>query len=76
MLSAFAIYLSGATVKDDAVILMPRLNRRPEEMETLGCYTLLVPVRIHIDGKDSFLDVVRKAAKAGREASKHKGYGM
>ncbi len=76
MLSAFAIYLSGATVKDDAVILMPRLNRRPEEMETLGCYTLLVPVRIHIDEKDSFLDVVRKAAKAGREASKHKGYGM
>ena len=76
MLSAIAIYLSGATIKDDAVILMPRLNRRPEEIETLGCYTLLVPVRIHIDENDCYLDVVRKATEAGREASKHKGYGI
>ena len=75
--AAYAYYLAQASGKEDAVFLMPRLNRRPEQMNTLGCYTLLVPVRVRVgNGADgSFAALCRKAAQASREASAHKDTG-
>lgn len=76
--AAYAFYLAQATGKKDAVFLMPRLNRMAEQMDTLGCYTLLVPVRVRtVDGKESsFAALCRKTEESSREASEHKEIGF
>lgn len=74
--AAYALYLAQATGKKDAVFLMPRLNRIYGQMDTLGCYTLLVPVRVQIEGTDTFTELCRKIKAASREASVHKGCGF
>lgn len=75
-LAAYAVYLARATGKRDAVILMPRLGRNASQLYALGCFTLLVPVRINIEETDSFSAVCIKAKKAAQTASAHKGYGF
>ncbi len=78
--AAYAYYLAQATGKPDAVFLMPRLGRTPEQMDTLGCFTLLVPVRVRTEcageGAGSFAALCRAAARAAREASAHKHMGF
>lgn len=74
--AAYAVYLAGATGKKDAVMLMPRLNRSEAERGVLGCYTLLVPVRVCVDGGDDFATVCRRTETAARQASAHKGFGF
>lgn len=74
--AAYAVYLAEATGKKDAVFLMPRLNRKEAEMKTLGCYTLLVPVRVRVGQADSFAEVCRKVQKAARLSSEYKEYGF
>lgn len=73
--AAYAVWLSEATGKSDAVFLMPRLNRNAQEMQTLGCYTLLVPVRVHVGQEETFADICRETQDAARAASLHKEYG-
>lgn len=73
---AYAVYLAEATDKKDAVFLMPRLNRLPEERDTLGCFTLLVPVRVHIEQGDSFARICRRVQEAAQEASARKQTGF
>lgn len=73
--AAMAVYLACASCKKDAVFLMPRLNRRQEELNVIGCCTLLVPVRVTIDGEDSFADVCKKVQQSARLASENKGCG-
>ena len=73
--AAYAIYLRGATGKNDAVFLMARRNRGAAESETIGCYTLVVPVRIHIAADERFDDVCRNLSAAAKEASAHKSIG-
>lgn len=73
--AALAVYLGGASDKQAAVFLMPRLGRRPEDMATLGCYTLLVPVQVRALPEDTFLDVCKKTAESAKLASAHKGIG-
>lgn len=74
--AAYAFYLAQAAGKAEAVILMPRLGRTPEQRNTLGCFTLLVPVRIRTEGVDSFAALCRAAEYASREASEHKQMGF
>lgn len=74
--AAYAVYLRGATSKSDAVFLMARRNRIPDESETIGCYTLVVPVRIHISAKDRFDDVCRAVSTSAKAASTHKAIGF
>lgn len=73
--AAYAVYLSEATGKKDAVFLMPRLNRSKETIQTLGCYTLLVPIRVRVEQTDSFADVCRSVQTSARQASKRKACG-
>ncbi len=73
--AAYAVWLAEATGKQDAVFLMPRLNRQGEELKRLGCYTLLVPVRVRVEQTDTFGAVCRRTAEAARLASEHKEYG-
>lgn len=73
--AAYAVWLTEAVGKPDAVFLMPRLNRGVEEMQTLGCYTMLVPVRVTVGQEDAFADVCRHVQEAARAASMHKAYG-
>jgi len=75
MAAAYGLYLAEATGKKDAVMLMPRLNRTPDQMQTIGCYTLLVPVRVTLSEKESFADFCRRVEVSAREASRNKGYG-
>lgn len=73
---AYALCLSQAAGTSDAVFLMPRLNRLGEEMQTLGCYTLLVPVVVRIGENDTFAEVCKKAQRAARQASAQKDCGF
>lgn len=74
--AAYTLYLARATDKKDAVFLMPRLNRTLGQMDTLGCYTLLVPVRVQVEGTDSFIELCQKVKRASEEASDHKECGF
>lgn len=73
--AAYAFYLAQATDKKDAVFLVPCLNRTVEQMDTLGCYTLLVPVRVRVDAEDTFVELCRKVKAAAGEASLHRTCG-
>lgn len=73
--AAFAVYLSGASGRERAVFLMPRLGRRPQEMDRLGCYTLLVPVQAQVSPEDTFTEICRKTAESARLASANKEIG-
>lgn len=75
LLAAQAVYLAEATGAEEAVVLMPRLNRNAQTAKTLGCYVLLVPVRIPVHPGDSFAEVCRQAQESARKASAHKGCG-
>jgi len=74
--AAYAVYLAQATGKRDAVFLMSRLNRKREELRTLGCYTLPVPVRVRVEQGDTFGEICRRLQENARLASAHKGYGL
>lgn len=74
--AAYALYLARAAGKKDAVFLMPRLNRTFGQVDTLGCYTLLVPVRVQVEGTDTFAELCRKVKNASREAAAHRGCGF
>ncbi len=74
--AAYGVYLALATGKRDAVFLMARLNRKSHELGTLGCYTLPVPVRVHVEQEDTFGDICRKLQESARLASRHKGCGF
>lgn len=78
MAAAYAYYLAQATGKEDAVFLMPRLNRTPEQMNILGCYTLLIPVRVKVGYRESgsFAALCQETAQASRKASAHKSTGF
>lgn len=75
-LAAQALYLARATDSDEATVLMSRLNRNAATAETLGCYTLVVPVRIRLKGCEHFSDLCRRAQETAKEASLHKGAGF
>ncbi len=74
--ASYALYLSRSTGKRDAVFLMPRLNRTSGQMDTLGCYTLLVPVRVQVEGAETFGELCRRVKRASVEASAHKECGF
>ncbi len=74
--AAYAFYLAQAAGKAEAVFLMPRLGRAPGQRDTLGCFTLLVPVRIKTENAGSFAALCRAAQQASREASAHKQTGF
>lgn len=74
--AAFGFYLAQATDKKDGVFLMPRLNRTLNQREILGCYTLLVPVRVQVEAEDTFAKFCRKVQASAREASARKGWGF
>lgn len=74
--AAYAYYLAQATGKKEAVFLMPRLNRTAEQRQTLGCYTLLVPVRVMVDQTDTYAVLCRKVKAAADQAAGQKGYGF
>lgn len=46
------------------------------QMNTLGCYTLLVPVRVQVEEVDTFSELCRKVKSASGEASLHKRDGF
>ena len=74
---ALAAYLAGAEQCRDGVFLMPRLNRdRPRDREAVGCYTLVVPVRVSMEGEERFSELCRTALEQGRKASAHRQYGI
>lgn len=74
--AAYSIYLRGATGKPDVVFLMARAGRTPEQSDIIGCYTLVVPVRVHISADDSFDDACRAVSASAKDASAHKSIGF
>lgn len=74
---AFSLYLSRAMQTEDAVFIMPRLNRDTEELRSrVGCYTMVVPVRVTMKEDRLFSEHCREALSQSRIAAKHKNYGI
>ncbi len=73
--AAYVFYLAQATNKKDAVFLMLCMNREVEQADTMGCYTLFVPVRVRVDAEDTFPELCRKVKVAAGEASSHRECG-
>lgn len=73
--AAYALYLAQATDRPDAVFLMPRLGREPSQMDVLGCYTLLVPLRVKLQMDEPFAALCGRLAASARLASAHKNMG-
>ncbi|MCR5251289.1 MAG: amino acid adenylation domain-containing protein [Lachnospiraceae bacterium] len=75
--AALSLYLGRATRSEDAIFLMPRLNRStPKELAMVGCRTLVVPVRNTLKGDMTFSELCRQTTTQARSASAHKHYGM
>ena len=74
-LAAEALYLARATDGEEATVLMSRRNRNAKTADVLGCYILLVPLRLKLEGCKSFADLCRRAQEAGKEASRHSKIG-
>ncbi len=74
-LAAEALYLARATDGEEATVLMSRRNRNAKTADVLGCYILLVPLRIGLEGCESFADLCRRAQEVGKEASRHSKIG-
>lgn len=75
-MAAHAIYLARATRQKEAMILMSRLGRKREQMRTLGCYVLIVPVRITVEEEDTFEQVYEKALASSNIAASGKEFGF
>lgn len=74
---AFSLYLARTMQTKDAVFIMPRLNRdTPELRSRMGCYTMVVPVRVTVEQNRLFSEHCREALLQSRRAAKYKNYGI
>lgn len=74
---ALSLYLARAGQKKDAAFLMPRLGRKTEEdLRSVGCYTLVAPVRVVVNESSTFVGLCMNAKIQAGKASLHKGFGM
>jgi amino acid adenylation domain-containing protein/thioester reductase-like protein len=72
---AYSVYLRNATGKNSSAFLMTRLNRKPAELNTIGCYMLLIPVGINAEASEGFDSVCVNLQKSAKAASLNKGLG-
>ncbi len=74
--AALGIYLGRLQPSEDAVIILPRLNRSGEPyLSTLGVYTLAVPLRIKPAAHLTLASLCAQVREQGQEISRHKEYG-
>lgn len=73
MYAVLACYLARSTGEEEIVIGIPVHNRKnAKQKRTMGMFSLVIPVKITIDlARDSFLDVMYKAAAELRHCYKH-----
>ncbi|MDR0886298.1 MAG: amino acid adenylation domain-containing protein [Clostridiales Family XIII bacterium] len=75
LLSAFVLYLSRVTGKDDIVIGIPVLNRTNRtERVTMGMFISTVPFRIQVDSSDTYADFAKKVGAQWMKAMRHQRY--
>lgn len=74
--AALAVYLSGCTGTDSAGFLMPRLNRTLEDNTTIGCFTLVVPVKVEVAPDASFSQICSLVYSNAKMASSFKRFGI
>ncbi|OXM59354.1 AMP-binding protein [Amycolatopsis vastitatis] len=61
MLAGFYVAMSVWTSNDDLVIGAPYANRKStEEMQAVGCYVNMVPLRLSLSGSDTFEEICRR----------------
>ena len=74
---ALSLYLTRASRTGDAAFLMPRLSRDTEQdRKAVGCFTMVVPVRVRGLEEMSFPEVCRHTHHMASQASLHKDLGM
>ena len=73
--AALALYLSKVSEQKTVAVLMTRLNRTKEQLGTIGCFTMLVPVVVTVDETQSFASLCRQVQAVAQEGSSHKQIG-
>jgi len=74
--AALGVFIGRLGQADDAVIVLPRLNRSSEQaLKTPGVYTLAVPLRIKPSETMTFQELCLEVLTKGQEISLHKEYG-
>ncbi|HWQ74085.1 MAG TPA: amino acid adenylation domain-containing protein [Syntrophomonas sp.] len=74
--AALGLYLARIGQVEDAIIILPRLNRdRGQALSTLGVYTLAAPLRIRPYAGLTFPELCGEIMGEGQTISRHKEYG-
>ncbi|MCQ2495283.1 MAG: amino acid adenylation domain-containing protein [Lachnospiraceae bacterium] len=74
--AALAVYLSGCTNTESAGFIMPRLNRTLEDNSTIGCFTLVVPVKVDVPADSRFSKICSLVYSSAKMASSFKRFGI
>lgn len=75
VLAALTVYLSRTLRRDDVTLGTATSNRHPKEMRNaLGMFSSTMPMRIKVDGEDSFLDVLNNSTATLKNTIKHERY--
>ncbi|KPI12158.1 condensation domain protein, partial [Actinobacteria bacterium OK074] len=73
--AAVAAYISAVTAEDEVVVNLPVGARTgPVGRTTPGVMANVLPVRVRVDGQESFADLARRVAELIREAVKHQRF--
>ncbi len=73
---AYALYLSRLLGTEDICVIVPRLNRTKDDLNTAGMYTMAVPVRVQVKPESSFVELCQHIQNQSRAAAAHKAYGL
>ncbi len=74
MTSAFQLILAAHSGQRDIVVGTPYANRNhPGIKEIIGLFTNIVAIRLVIDDKDSFVDIIHKVRRASSDAFSNTG---
>ncbi|WP_306770247.1 condensation domain-containing protein, partial [Mycobacterium sp. KBS0706] len=74
-IAALAVYLSRATGEQRVSLGLPVLGRRGAlERKIIGSISNVLPLRVHVDPKSSFVDIVKRVAAEVRSTLRHQSY--
>jgi non-ribosomal peptide synthetase component F len=72
MLAGFYVAMSAWTSSTDLIIGAPYANRNStDEMQAVGCFVNMIPLRVSLSGSDSFEEICRRTVTAVAFGHRH-----
>lgn len=73
MLAAFAVYVLRVSAAEDAVIGVASADRRPHDEDLIGNLVRIPPLRLYLDGKQAFNELLADLHGQLKQALQHQG---